>query len=61
MTTAEFDGNLHYISAGFTRFVVGLSVTPWRVGPEDQHLNEHATDQVKDLVTKVVDLMPAIN
>jgi hypothetical protein len=61
-SNTQFNENMDYISVGFTRFGVALTVTPWRVGPEDEHLNEHATDQViKDLAAEVVNLIPSKN
>ncbi len=56
----QFKENMDYILRGFSRFVVSLTVTPWRVGPEDAHFNEHPTDQViKDLAAEVVSIIPS--
>ena len=37
---AQLNENMDYVSRDFNRFIVSLSVTPWRVGPEDEHPNE---------------------
>jgi len=56
----QLNENMDYISHGFNRFVIPLTVTPWRVAPDDEHLNEHATDQIiKDLATEVVNAIPS--
>jgi hypothetical protein len=35
-----------------------VTISAWRRGPEDSHLNEHAVDQVmKDLVEKLLPLV----
>lgn len=55
----QFNENMDYITRGFNSLNVSLTVTPWRVGPEDEHFNEHATDQIiKDLAAEVVNLIP---
>ena len=61
-SNAQFNENMDEISAGFTRFVVALTMSPWRVGPEDEHLNEHAADQViKDLTAEVLNVIAGKN
>ncbi|MGH7451661.1 MAG: hypothetical protein ACRENG_09975 [bacterium] len=37
--------NLDFINAGFEFFDIGIDLEKWRVGPENGHLNEHATDE----------------
>jgi len=57
---AQLNENMDYVSRDFNRFIVSLSVTPWRVGPEDEHPNEHATDQIiRDLAADVVNFIPS--
>jgi len=56
---AQFNENMDYLLRGLNTFVVPLTVALWRVGPEDEHLNEHATAQIiKDLAAEVVNLIP---
>jgi hypothetical protein len=52
--------NLAYITRGFNNYIIPVTVDPPIVGPEDSHMNEHATDQViKDLAAKIENLVPA--
>lgn len=56
---SQYNENLNYINQGFKFFVIPVTVEQWRVGPEDFHLNEHATDQVmKDLARQLEALIP---
>jgi hypothetical protein len=51
---AQFDENMNYLTQGFISHSIPVTVEPAIVGPEDVHLNEHATDQViKDLAAKI--------
>lgn len=50
----QFCENLEYINDGFISFTIPVTIPKWRVGPENSHLNEHATDQVMN------DLAPQI-
>lgn len=43
---AQYRENLNYWNAGFDFRVVPVTLQPSKVGPENPHLNEHATDQV---------------
>jgi hypothetical protein len=55
-----FYENLDYITRGFNNYIIPVTVDPPIVGPEDSHMNEHATDQViKDLAAKIENLVPA--
>jgi hypothetical protein len=38
--------NWNYINKGFDTEIIPVTVKEWRVGPDDGHLNTHATDQV---------------
>ncbi len=38
-------GNLNFMNAGFEFFDIGIDLEKWRVGPENAHFNEHATDE----------------
>ncbi|MDT4954384.1 MAG: hypothetical protein QOJ02_2522 [Acidobacteriota bacterium] len=52
--------NINYLTQGFISYDISVLVEPSIVGPEDSHLNEHATDQViKDLAAKIEGLIPA--
>ncbi|MBX3302798.1 MAG: hypothetical protein KF693_11345 [Nitrospira sp.] len=54
----QFLDSLSYINAGFSSFTIPITISNWRVGPEDGHLNEFANDQVmKDLSTQIVSLI----
>ena len=56
----QYKENVDYWNQGFKFFSIEVTVKPWRVGPDDIHLNEHATDQVmKDLSEQVKTLVPA--
>jgi hypothetical protein len=56
----QYAENLNYLTQGFNSHVIPVTVEPPLVGPEDVHLNEHATDQViKDLAAKIESLVPA--
>jgi hypothetical protein len=47
---AQYRENLSYWNEGFDFRLVPVTLQPSKVGPENPHLNEHATDQVmKDL------------
>ena len=43
---SQYEENLRYLTEGFRSYVIPVTVEPHDVGPEDAHLNEHATDQV---------------
>ena len=56
----QYNENMRYLTEGFTSYVIPVTVDPPIVGPEDSHMNEHATDQViKDLAPKIENLVPA--
>lgn len=56
----QYNENLRYLTQGFVNYFIPVVVEPAIVGPEDSHLNEHATDQViKDLSEKIESLVPA--
>ena len=47
---SQYESNMSYLTEGFRSYTVAVTVVPPEVGPEDAHLNEHATEQVmKDL------------
>ena len=55
----QYIENLSYLTQGFISYTIPVTVEPSIVGPEDAHLNEHATDQViKDLAAKIETLVP---
>jgi hypothetical protein len=41
----QFKENWSYVNSGFDTEMIPITVKPWRVGPEDAHLNMQATDQ----------------
>jgi hypothetical protein len=54
----QFRDNIEYINANSVSFTVPVTIAKWRVGPEDSHLNEHATDQVmNDLAAQILPLI----
>jgi hypothetical protein len=56
----QYAENLNYLTQGFNSYIIPITVEPSIVGPEDAHLNEHATDQViKDLAAKIDNFVPA--
>lgn len=56
----QFDSNVDYINREFQFFLIPVTVENWQVGPENRHLNEHATDQVmKDLALAMRDIVRA--
>jgi hypothetical protein len=59
-SNTQFDENIRYLTQGFISYDIPVLIEPSIVGPEDSHLNEHATDQViKDLAAKIENLVPA--
>ena len=57
---AQYRENINDLTRGFETYTIPVTVDPPIVGPEDSHLNEHATDQViKDLTVKIEHLVPA--
>ena len=55
----QYYENASYVTQGFNNYLVSVTVEPAIVGPEDVHLNEHATDQVmKDLAAEIRQLVP---
>jgi hypothetical protein len=56
---AQYRENLDYWNAGFDFRIVHVTLQPSKVGPENPHLNEHATDQVMlDLAKGLANLIP---
>lgn len=45
-SAAQYQDNLEYLEKGFNFKEFPVTMEPWRVGPENPHLNEHATDQM---------------
>jgi hypothetical protein len=44
----QFLSNIDYVNRDFKNYVVRVRINDWAVGPEDGHINERATDQVMD-------------
>lgn len=56
---AQYEENMSYITRNFNSYNIPITVEPSLVGPENFHLNEHATDQViKDLAAQIVNFVP---
>ena len=54
----QFRDNIEYINANFVSFTVPVTIAKWRVGPQDSHPNEPATDQVmNDLAAQILPLI----
>jgi hypothetical protein len=54
-SSGQFRSNVSDIVAGFDYQLIPVTLEQHRVGPEDGHLNEHATDQVmKDLAQELL-------
>ena len=52
----QYRENVNYINEGVASFIIPVTVSAWRRGPDDGHLNEHAVDQVmRDLAGKLPD------
>ena len=50
----QYRENLKYINEGLASFTIPVTISAWRRGPDDGHLNEHAVDQVmQDLAEKL--------
>lgn len=50
--------NLKYLNAGYISLTISITMSEWRVGPEDGHLNEHAIDQLmNDLAAQMLPLI----
>lgn len=56
----QFDENWHYVHQGFDATIIPVTVDDWRVGPDDAHYNERATDQIMgDLARFLKDRIPS--
>ncbi len=56
----QFDENWRYVHQGFEAKIVPVTVDDWRVGPDDAHYNERATDQIMaDLARLLKDRIPS--
>ena len=42
------------INQGFQLYVIPIRLDNWEVGPQDLHLNEHATDQVMNDLARIL-------
>ena len=50
----QYRENVKYINRGLASFTIPVTVSGWRRGPDDAHLNQHAVDQVmQDLAGKL--------
>ena len=55
----QFNENKRDIFQDFHSYTIPITIPAWRVGPENAHLNQHATDQVmRDLADKLVKFVP---
>lgn len=56
---AQYYANIDYMNHGFNFSSIPVTVEQWAVGPDNPHLNEHATDQVmKDLAGRIETFIP---
>ena len=56
----QFDENWRYVHQGFEAITIPVTVDDWRVGPDDAHYNERATDQIMaDLARFLNDRIPS--
>ncbi|MGH6609110.1 MAG: hypothetical protein ACRECQ_02540, partial [Burkholderiaceae bacterium] len=56
---SQYWQNVRYMNDGLVSFTVPVTISAWRRGPDDGHLNEHAVDQVmRDLAEKLQPLVP---
>jgi hypothetical protein len=54
----QYRDNLKYMHQGFDFYLIPITIEQYKVGPENRHLNEHATDQVmKDLAIRMESLV----
>ena len=56
----QFEENWRYVHQGFEAITIPVTVDDWRVGPDDAHYNERATDQIMaDLARFLRDRIPS--
>ncbi len=56
----QYYDNVEYMNRGVDFRLIPVTVERWRVGPENPHLNEHATEQVmNDLAARIKPLIQA--
>lgn len=57
---AQYRDNVEYMNRGIDFLMLPVTVGQWKVGPDNTHLNEHATDQVmRDLAGQLEAYVPA--
>jgi hypothetical protein len=56
-SVAQYRENLEYLNRGFDFAIIPVTIDQWRVGPENPHLNEHATDEMMKDVSKWLDTL----
>ena len=55
----QYRENLRYLNEGLNFYLIPITIEQYKVGPDNRHLNEHATDQViRDLSLKMESLVP---
>jgi hypothetical protein len=50
----QFEANMEYLNHEFESYVLPVTVEDWKVGPENRHLNEHATDELMKALANTV-------
>jgi hypothetical protein len=55
-TTEQYLDNVAYMNRGFPFILIDVYSDPWRVGPGDPHLNEHATDEAMMRLAQAVEI-----
>ena len=55
ISQAQFESNISEVNRGFQFYNLPITLEHWRVGPEDGHLNEHAVDQLMQVLAKTLE------
>jgi len=54
----KYKENINYINQDFETYTIPITIEDWQVSPADEHLNEHANDQVmRDLAYRLENLI----
>ena len=57
-STKQYDDSISFLNENLLSLTIPITMAEWRVGPENSHLNEHATDQVmEDLAVRMLPLI----
>ena len=50
----QFEANMQYLNHEFESYLLPVTIEDWKVGPENRHLNEHATDELMKVLANTV-------